>query len=98
MPTPILQDGELLSRSHLEDFVKGDIWSALLFDIDERSKYLFELFRDGDETWSAEFIRGMLMEHEFFKQIPNSLIASIIIKEANLKQREEKRNEISESN
>jgi len=69
-----------------------------LFDIDDRSKYLIELFRDGDEKWSAEFIRGMLVEHEFFKQIPNSLIASIIIKEANLKQREEMKDESFKEN
>lgn len=54
----------------------------MLREIDERETYLVELFKDGDLLWTSEVIRGKLTELDFFRQIPQSLIASITVKEA----------------
>ena len=82
-------EGECLSKIQWQDFYRGEIWRSFLFELHEREQYLVELFREGDVLWNADVIRGKLTEIEFFKQIPQSLIASIIIKEANQKERED---------
>lgn len=87
MPSQILLDGELLSESQFDEFINGQVWSAILFDLAEREHYLIELFKENDQEWNSDFIRGKLTELEFFKQIPHLIKASIIIKEANTREK-----------
>ena len=88
-PTQGILDGEGLSQNQWLEFIKGDIWKALLFEIQERELYLIELFKDHDQLWNPDTIRGKLTELEFFKQVPKSLIAALVIKEANQRKKEE---------
>jgi hypothetical protein len=81
-------EGDQLSKTEWEAFSKGTIWASFLFDLEEREKYLFQLFRDGDEVWNPDVIKGKLTEIEFFKQIPGLIISSIIIKEDNKNNKE----------
>lgn len=71
------------SRTEWEKFQLSNIWKGFLFDLEEREKYLVELFKDSDQLWSSDTIRGKLTELEYFKNIPKSIIASLIIKEIN---------------
>lgn len=64
-----------------------------MWELSDREDYLIGLFRESDIIWNADTIRGKLTEIEYFKQIPQSLIASIIIKEANSKEREDSTHE-----
>lgn len=82
-------EGDLLSQTQWQDFIRGDIWKALLWEIQDRESYLIDLFKENDQVWDANTIRGKLTELEYIKQIPQSILASIIIKEANSKNREE---------
>lgn len=82
-------EGDLLSKTQWEDFIKSPIWAAFLWEFQDREDYLIELFKGNDQLWSPDVVRGKLTEIDFVKQIPQSLIASIIIKEANLKERED---------
>ena len=70
-----------LSKTEWEDFTSSSIWVALLFELKEREDYLVELFKGGDLQWGADMIRGKLHELDFFRQIPQSIIASLIIQE-----------------
>jgi hypothetical protein len=81
-------EGDNLSRTEWEEFRGSSIWASFLFDIEEREKYLFQLFREGDQVWTPEFLRGQLLELEYFKQIPSLIISSIIIKEENKNNKE----------
>jgi len=78
-----LREGTERSRNEWEAFVKGPIWSALLWEMKDREDYLVEQFKDKNCQMSPEEIRGKLDELDFFRQIPKSLVASIIIQEAN---------------
>ncbi len=75
--------GDTLSQTEWKGFIESPLWAAFLHDLDEREKYLFELFREGDLQWSPDFIKGKLTEIEFFRKIPELIVASILIEEAN---------------
>ncbi len=85
-------EGTALSLSQWQDFIKSPIWAAILWEIEDRKEVLVESFREND-AWSSEMIRGMLLEHEFIKQIPAALIADIAIREANIREEKENNNE-----
>jgi hypothetical protein len=76
-------EGDSLSRTQWEEFTKSTIWGSILWEIADREKYLIDLFKENDQVWNADTVRGKLTELEYIRQIPKSLLASIIIKEAN---------------
>ena len=76
-----------MSRTEWKAFLCSDIWKGFLFEMQEREKYLVELFKDGDLLWNPDTIRGKLTEIEYFRSIPDTIMSSIIIKEANLNNR-----------
>jgi uncharacterized protein YlbG (UPF0298 family) len=78
-------EGTLLSTNDWKDFCKSSIWGSILWELSDRENYLIELFKENDQIWNADTVRGKLTELEFVKQIPQSIIASIAIHEANLK-------------
>lgn len=78
-----ITDGENFSRQEWVKFVSSPLWGAFLFEIQEREKYIVELLKENDQLWNADMIRGKLTELDYFRNIPQSIIASIIIKEAN---------------
>lgn len=63
-------DGTNLSISDWTAFTLSKEWKAILFDLDERRESLIESFKEGEEGWSADFIRGKLTEIDFFRQLP----------------------------
>jgi hypothetical protein len=81
-------DGEKLSKTQWQDFIKGGIWGSILTELAEREKYLVELFKENDAMWNADTIRGKLTEIEFLRQLPKLIIASILLKEANTENEE----------
>jgi hypothetical protein len=82
-------EGTSRSRNQWLDFIKSPEWGMILFELAERENYLIELFKENDQVWNPDTLRGKLTELDFVKQIPQSLIASIIIKEANQQERED---------
>ena len=74
-------EGTSLSPTEWRTFVDGPIWKAFLYEIEDRENYLFQLFKDHDQMWNADTLRGMLRELDFVRQIPLLLIADIRDKE-----------------
>jgi len=69
-----------LELSSWSTFEKSDIWSAFLWDIDDRRRYLTELLVQGnDKDWNDDHLRGKLSELEFFVNLPDMIKASIIV-------------------
>lgn len=81
-----------MAESEWRDFYAGRIWSALLWELKDREDYLVDLFKENDPVWTADIIRGKLTELEYIRQIPSSIIASILVKESNLKNQKEAEN------
>jgi hypothetical protein len=86
-------EGINLSKQEWEEFQKSKIWKAILYDIQDREEYLIELFKDNDQVWPADVIRGKLTELDFIRQIPVLIQASIAQKE----QIENSKREISDA-
>ena len=82
-------EGTKISRHEWEIFLGSAIWKAFLFELSERETFLVQLFKDNDLEWNADCIRGKLLELEFFKQIPQSIVTSINIEEKNKQLRKE---------
>lgn len=74
-------EGINLSKSEWTKFAKSDIWKAFLFELEEREKYLIQLFKDSDKEWSPDVIKGKLTEIDFVRQIPALIMLSIEDKE-----------------
>jgi hypothetical protein len=58
-------------------FVKSSIWKAFLFEIEDREKYLIQLFKDSDQEWPPDVIKGKLTELDYIKQIPVLLMVTL---------------------
>lgn len=76
------------SKQQWRDFIESRIWIIFQQEIEDREAYLMELFKDNDLLWNSDTIRGKLTELAFIKQVPNSIIASLIIEEANQREKE----------
>jgi hypothetical protein len=74
-------EGISLSKDKWREFSKSDIWKAILFELDERDKYLLQLFKDSDKEWPPDVIKGKMTELDFFRQIPALILLSINDKE-----------------
>jgi hypothetical protein len=72
-------DGSSFAVSDWEEFKNGSLWSAVLFEISERDKYIMELLRYGDPDgkWSDHEMRARLNELEYTESIPDVMIADI---------------------
>jgi len=70
-----------ISLREWEEFTKGPFWGALLFEIEERDKYLMELLRYGDpeKKWTDSDIRSRISELEYLKTLPVFIIRDIQI-------------------
>jgi len=79
-------EGTNLSLSTWKDFLKSDVWKAILFELEEREKYLIQLFKDSDKEWSPDVLRGKLTELDFIRQLPTLIFLSIEDKERNQKE------------
>ena len=84
-------EGTNLSREKWKDFAKSDIWKAILFELDERDKYLLQLFKDSDKEWPPDVIKGKMTELDFIRQIPVLMLLSI-------QDRDEREKEIANGN
>ncbi len=58
-------------------FTKSSIWKAFLFEIEDREKYLIQLFKDSDQEWPPDVIKGKLTELDYIKQIPVLLMVTL---------------------
>jgi hypothetical protein len=74
-------EGTNVGSAKWKDFVKSDIWRAFLFELDERDKYLLQLFKDSDMEWTPDIIKGKMTEIDFFRQLPTLILLSIEDKE-----------------
>jgi len=48
-----------------------------LFEIEDREKYLIQLFKDSDQEWPPDVIKGKLTELDYIKQIPVLLMVTL---------------------
>lgn len=70
-------EGTNLDKQKWVDFINSDIWKAFLFELEDREKYLIQLFKDSDKEWSPDVIKGKLTEIDYFKHLPALLVLSI---------------------
>ena len=86
-------EGTNLSKEDWTKFIKSDIWKAFLFELEEREKYLIQLFKDSDQEWPPDVIKGKMTEIDFMKQIPVLILLSIEDK----KEREKETDNVSQN-
>jgi len=82
-------EGTKLPKSEWLKFQDGDIWKAFLYELEDREKYLTQLFKDSDKEWPPDVIKGKMTEIDFFKQIPTLILLSIRDKEINEKEKKD---------
>lgn len=82
-------EGTNLSRKEWKDFTNSSIWKAFLYELEDRENYLLQLYKDNDPLWNSDTIRGKLTEIDYFKQLPNLIILSIIAEDNNKEKEKE---------
>lgn len=66
--------------------MKSDVWKAFLYELEDREKYLIQLFKDSDKEWSPDVLKGKLTELDFIKQLPTLILLSVEDRERNQKE------------
>jgi hypothetical protein len=73
-----------LSVGEIEDAMEGAFWSAVLYEIRERDKYIMDLLREGkDPLWSDDNMRGRMNELDYVCHIPDILIEALKLEKPN---------------
>jgi len=70
-------EGTNVDLESWKTFTKSSIWKAFLFEIEDREKYLIQLFKDSDQEWPPDVIKGKLTELDYIKQIPVLLMVTL---------------------
>jgi hypothetical protein len=90
----VQQDGSMFAISDWEEFEKSRMWSAILFELEERDKFVMELLRygDPDQKWSDSDMRSRLNELEYMRSIPKVMANDIRMQQLNASKDEDNRN------